>query len=292
MEYEIKNQELTVRISDFGAELQSIRGKDGTEYLWQGDPAVWEDRAPNIFPYVARLTEGKYTWNGTEYPMQIHGFVKYRTLVPETIEGERITFKLTSDPETKEQYPFDFIYRITYELSEKELKIIVRVENTGKERIYFAIGGHPGFQVPLEEGLAFEDYHLEFDQDARPWRVGFSDTCFLTGQDASYPLKDNRILPLNHSLFDQDAIVLKHAARQVKLASDKGTKSVTVSYSDFPYLGIWHMPGMEAPYVCIEPWSSLPSRDGIIEDLSLQADMLWLDGGKTYETQWSVRVEG
>ena len=80
MEYTIQNQELSVTVSDFGAELRSIRSKDGTEYLWQGDPTFWKDRAPNIFPYVARLTEGKYSLKGREYQMKIHGFVKYTVL--------------------------------------------------------------------------------------------------------------------------------------------------------------------------------------------------------------------
>ena len=58
MLFHISNQFLTVSVSDRGAELMSILGSDGTEYLWQGDPAYWGDRAPNIFPYVARLTDG------------------------------------------------------------------------------------------------------------------------------------------------------------------------------------------------------------------------------------------
>ena len=39
MNYTIKNEFLTVEVSDEGAQLQSIRGADGTEYLWQADPA-------------------------------------------------------------------------------------------------------------------------------------------------------------------------------------------------------------------------------------------------------------
>ena len=52
------------RGGDAGAQLLSIRASDGTECLWQGDPAYRSDRAPNLFPYVARLTEGKYYLDG------------------------------------------------------------------------------------------------------------------------------------------------------------------------------------------------------------------------------------
>lgn len=290
MEYVIKNQALQVKISDFGAELCSITGKDGTEYLWQGNPAVWKDRAPNIFPYVARLTEGKYKINGKIHEMKIHGIVKYETLSPEIIKEDQITFKLESTEELKKQYPFDFIYRITYVLDGTSLKVVLSVENTGKERMYFGIGGHPGFCVPLEEGLAFEDYYLEFGKKAEPYRVGFTDACFLTGCDSPYTLEEGRILRLEHSLFDEDAIVLKHMDRKVTIKSKKGKKSVTVDCQDFPYLGIWHKPKTEAPYVCIEPWSSLPSRDGIVEEFSQQSDLIGLGAGKEYKAEWIVTV--
>ena len=37
MLYTLKNEYLTVTVSDRGAELQSVRRADGREYLWQGD---------------------------------------------------------------------------------------------------------------------------------------------------------------------------------------------------------------------------------------------------------------
>lgn len=291
MNYTIKNDFLTVEVSDAGAELQSVRGADGTEYLWQGNAEFWRDRAPNIFPYVARMTDGTYTVLGKAYEMKIHGFVKYMTLQMERQEADSITFCLDSCDETRKQYPFEFTYRIMYTLKGSALVTTSSVENRGDGRMYFAIGGHPGFRVPLEEGLSFEDYALEFGAPSHPYRVGFTDKCFLTGQDALYALEDHVRIPLRHSLFDEDAVVLKHAARSVRLASPKGKKSVTVTYPDFPYIGFWHKPKTEAPYVCIEPWSALPSRDGIVEEISQQADLTPLDAGKTYETSWMIEFE-
>ncbi len=291
MNYTIKNDFLTVEVSDAGAELQSVRSADGTEYLWQGNPEFWRDRAPNIFPYVARMTDGKYTACGKPYEMKIHGFVKYMTLQMERQTAEGITFRLDSCEETRAQYPYEFTYRITYTLEGKTLVTTSSVENHGSERMYFALGGHPGFHVPLEEGLSFEDYCLEFDAPSHPYRVGFTDKCFLNGQDGLYALEDDRRIPLSHDLFDEDAVVLKHVPRSVKLASPKGKRSVTVTYPDFPYIGFWHKPKSKAPYVCIEPWSALPSRDGVIEEISQQADLTCLDAGKVYETSWRIEFE-
>ena len=58
MIHTLQNHLLTVAVSDRGAELQSIRHADGTDFLWQGDPAYWPDRALVLFPYIARMTNG------------------------------------------------------------------------------------------------------------------------------------------------------------------------------------------------------------------------------------------
>lgn len=290
MNYMIKNEYLQVEIGDRGAELKSIKSADGTEYLWQPDPAFWTGQAPNIFPYVARLTNETYTLEGKEYHMKIHGLVRYQTLEAEEIHEDRITFRLDANDETRAQYPYEFTYRITYALEGNRLVTTNSVENRDTRRMFFAVGGHPGFRVPMEEGLSFEDYVLEFSAPAQPYRAGFTDRCFLNGQDALYPLEEGKRIPLHHDLFDHDAIVLKHADRTVTIKSEKGSRSVTVSYPDFMYIGFWHMPRTEAPYVCVEPWSSLPSRDGIVEDFAQQADLLHADAGKTWSTSWTIEI--
>ena len=50
MLYTIGNGRLTVAASSLGAQLWSVCSGDGTEYLWQGDPAYWGDRALTHFP--------------------------------------------------------------------------------------------------------------------------------------------------------------------------------------------------------------------------------------------------
>ena len=290
MEYTITNGMLTAVISDAGAELHSLKTADGTEYIWQRDASFWRDSAPNLFPYIARLTEGKYVLEGKQYEMKIHGFVKYMVLEAEEVQKDAITFVLRADERTKEQFPYEFTYRMTYRLQGSTLVMTTRVENRDERRMFFGVGGHPGFNVPMEEGLTFEDYVLEFSQPSVPWRVGFNEDLGINGEDRVYPLQDDRRIPLKHGLFDNDAVVLKHADHQVTIRSDKGSRSVTVSYPDFMYVGFWHKPHSEAPYVCVEQWSSLPSRSGITEDLSQQADLQHADPGRTWETTWSITV--
>ena len=292
MEITIGNGKLTVVISEKGAELRSIKSADGTEYLWQGNPRYWSDRALNLFPYVARLTDGTYTLHGKTYGMPIHGFLPSAVTSAENITETCADFVLRSNEETMRMYPYDFEYRIRYLLEGKCLKIESKVMNRSGEMMYFGLGGHPGFNVPLGEDEVFEDYSLEFGAQCRPFRVGFTERCYLSGEDRPYPLEDGIRIPLRHDLFDEDAVVLKHMDRTVTLKGGKSGRGVRVKFDGFPYLGIWHMPKTDAGYVCIEPWLSLPSRDGIVEELSQQADLIHLSPGQLYSLSWSVEILG
>lgn len=293
MEYTIKNEALSVTVNSRGAELWHICTADGHEYLWQGDEKYWGDRALNLFPYIARLTEGKYRLEGKTYEMTIHGFVNSSELKVEEHTANKIVFRLDSDETTKAIYPYDFTYRVVYLLDKNRLQVRFEVENKDSRKMYFGIGGHPGFLVPMEEGLTFEDYYLQFSGEGAhktPVRVGISETCFVDGNDKPYPLEEGAKISLKHNLFDQDAIVLTEMAKEVTIKSDKGSRAVKVTYPKMKNLGIWHMPHTDAPYVCIEPWSSLPSRQDIIEDLATQPGLEQLEAGASYENTWTIEI--
>ncbi len=290
MLHTIANGVLTVTAAQAGAELQSILGRDGTEYLWQGDSRYWSDRAINIFPYVARLTQGSYYLDGQLHHMAIHGIAPYRSFALAEKSETEMVFELTDDEKTWESYPRAFSFRISYRLAEDTLEVTYTVENRDEKTLYFGLGGHPGFNVPLVRGKAFEDYRLRFPEARTPVRVGFTEDCYINGEDTPFPLENDTVLPLGHGLFDQDAIVLRDMARQVTLEAEGDSHSVTVTFPDMDYLGLWHWPKTDAPYVCIEPWSSLPSASGRIAVWEEQKDLISLEPGKTYRNRWEIRI--
>ena len=288
MEITIKNQHLQVSVDSLGAQLMSIR-TEKCEYLWQGDEKYWKDRAPLLFPFIARLYGEKYTVDGKQYSLPIHGFASKMEFTPQVTDNT-LTMTLKSSEETLKCYPFPFILTVTYALEGNTLHVRHSVRNTGEKTMYFGLGGHPGFNVPLEPQKVFEDYRLRFGGKCKPVRVGFSSDCFVNGQDEAFVLEDDRILKLRHELFDDDAIVLRDMAREVTLEAEDGARSVTVSFPDMPYLGIWHRPKSDAPYVCIEPWVSLPAKRGETTVFERQEDLVCLRPGKRYANAWSICI--
>lgn len=286
----VANAELTVICSNVGGELQSIRDNaTQIEYLWQGDRRYWGRRALNLFPFVGRMYQQSYLFHGKKYPMQLHGFLPNAPMKEELLTPEQCRFTLCDNEQTLDCYPFQFSFQITYRLKKRTLKIEFMAENRSSQTMYCAMGGHPGFSLPLENGLRFEDYSVCFPSNCQPNLVEFSPSVLCTGVRTPYPLQNGR-LPLRHELFTQDAIVFADAPRSVSLVSDKGCHGIQVDYPQMPYVGFWHKPHTQAPYICIEPWSALPGREGIVEDLETLADYTSIAPHERVSNQWSITV--
>lgn len=289
--YTLHNDTLTVALDACGAVLHSIV-KDGAEYLWQGDAKYWARRDANLFPYVGRLTDGKYLLDGKTYPMTIHGFCIGTDFDVTGQTGSSIRFTLTDNEKTRSMYPFRFAFHVCYTLHGNQIRKTCLVENRDSREMYFGIGGHPGFNVPLNGEGSFEDWELDFAEPCRPVRVDMDPANYrLAGTESPYPLEDGRRVPLTHALFDLDAVVLGNVSRTLTLRSSKSSRSVTVSFPDMPFVGLWHAPKTDAPYVCIEPWVSLPSHSAFVEDFAKQEHMIHLPAGETYRNEMTITLE-
>lgn len=66
-------------------------------------------------------------------------------------------------------------------------------------------------------------------------------------------------------------------SREVTLRSKVSSHGVTVSYPEMSYL-------------CIEPWTSLPARQDVVEDFGCKSDLIHLLPGKTYTNTWSITI--
>lgn len=291
MNYTIRKSFLTVTVSSHGGELQSIKTPNDREYLWQGEEATWPDRAPNLFPYIARLTEGKYTYRGLQYHLDIHGFLKDTELICSAHDENSLVLSMESSEFTKKQYPFLFFLSISYKLDQDVLHISYLIENKDTKTMFFGLGGHPGFCVPFEEGRKFEDYELHFEPDSAPKQLLFTEDCFVTERERDFVLHEDHTLPLTHEMFDNDAIILRNAGKKITLCSPNSSHFVTVDFADFPYLGLWHFPKTPVEYLCIEPWCSLPSRKDVIEDLEEQKNLISLPAKESCKKEFCIRIQ-
>jgi galactose mutarotase-like enzyme len=285
--FAIENEQLRVVISSKGAELQSIFNKSSQlEHMWSGDPAFWAKRSPVLFPIVGTLKDDTYMYEGKSYHLSRHGFAREMEFMVDKQQAGSISFLLKSNEITLNNFPFAFEFRLSYSLHENMLKTIYEIKNITDKDMYFSVGGHPAFKLPLADGTTYNDYYLEFDKNENLRRWPISPGGLIEKDPVPY-LRHTRILPLNKELFSRDALVFKHpASSSVSIRSNKTPHGLEFSFHGFPYLGIWA--AKKADFVCIEPWCGIADSVDTDQQLVHKEGINQLAPGEVFERSWKV----
>lgn len=289
MIYTITNGNVTAKISDFGAQLISLVGGDGYEYIWGADERYWSDHSPLLFPMCGRLLDGKYLYGGKEYKMNIHGFAKDSLFATVENTESSLTLELTANDETKAIYPFDFVLTAKYEVTGNTLSAKYTVKNLGDVALPYMLGWHPGFN--LEGDAEIEDFTIEFDtQSARLHPIVHSH--FVSHDSREYPFDNCKYHVNNQEIADCDTICFRECGNRATLASDKTPHAVTLKWSEnIPYFCIWKNTSRDARYLCLEPWSNIPDSDGESAESFETKIMSRLDSGATEKFCYEITVE-
>lgn len=259
--HSIENSNIRIAVRDFGAELTSLFDKkNNIEHMWQADPQFWGWYAPVLFPVVGRSLNDEIVIDGRKYKMEKHGFARKSEFELVSQSADRLRFKLSASEKTLSLYPYLFDFHIVYEVKGSQLIQTFEVENTGKDTMYFQLGGHPAFAVPFLPGEVYEDYFIEFEKDTVLDRENINDHGFFD-TSVSHVINGTNRLPLESDMFYKDAIILKDLhSRKVTIRSNKNPHTLSVEFPAFNYLGLWAK--VNAPYVCIEPWLGCADTEG------------------------------
>ncbi len=289
MNIEIKNEQLSVEISTFGAELQKIVNlKNGENILWNGDSTFWGRRAPVLFPFVGALKNKEYHYQGRTYEMGQHGFARDMEFTLVEKDESSAEYELVSNAETKQKYPFDFCFRIGYELVQNRIKVKWKVENRDTQKMYFSIGAHPAFCVPAKQR---NECYLKFDAKKVLDNTGLENGLAKTKNtlNGKIDLLDG-YLKITPELFKQDALIFENEqVKEVSLCMPDKKEYVTVKF-DAPLVGVWSPYKENCPFVCIEPWfgrCDAVDFEGNLEDRKWQQV---LEVGEQFEKEYQIVI--
>ncbi|GMQ60712.1 aldose 1-epimerase family protein [Vallitalea sediminicola] len=287
----IENDALKIEVNSLGAELSSIKTKkDGIEYLWQGDPSVWGRKSPILFPIVGKLKDDEYYIENEKYELGQHGFARDMEFQVEQKDKQILEYKLKYNEESLEKYPYKFLLTITYELKENNLNIGYKVENLDSTDVYFSIGAHPGFNLPIINEEKLEDYYLEFNmlETVDSYQLNTENSVSVE----SLPFLDNeRIIPITKDIFNKGAIILLDVkSNSLSLKSKKNSREVCVKYDGFPYLGIWGQPE-NSPFVCIEPWYGVADFEDTDKQYKTKRGIQKLEVSKEFNANYYITIK-
>ena len=261
-EFTIENEYLKVTVTTWGAQVKSvIRKCDGVEHIWPADKSVWGYHAPILFPHTGKVVDGKIEAKGGFYESPAHGFARImeHDFVDQT--QDTIVLELCANEQTRAGFPFEFRLVSTFTLENDTLHHTLTVENLDDEDMPFGIGYHPAFAIPFDDKHVATDYELRFSDMESPICLN----CLPTGlvQKDHYYLGNNiSALAIDDKLFANDSHCMINLKSSTLGIYEKDTgRAVVCNIEEFPYNLIWSKPGMPK-FICIEPWHSLPSREG------------------------------
>lgn len=288
MQTTISTPKINAVIDSFGAELHSLT-LNGTEYLWQAEPTVWKRHAPVLFPFICNTESKKYNYEGKEYSLSNHGFARDSEFELCSSTDTEAEFVLKSTDETKAIYPFDFNLYVKYAVSDNKLTVTYTVKNTDDKDIYFFIGGHPAFRVPLNDNESFDDYYVEYEANEKLIQE-------FNGKSTIILDNANKV-QLSHELFADD-VFMKNTPNSAWVAlANKNGRKVKLNYDKNGCIAVWssYFADKEltekAEFVCLEPWSSVPVYCDKEEDITKMSHAIRLSPENEYIFTYSIELE-
>lgn len=283
---ELNKSGLSAAIDPHGAQMTSFRTAGGQELIWQGDPEIWPDHAPILFPIIGQMPDGYIRHAGRTYPMPPHGFAHGMDFAVSRQTESSCVFELRDDEATREHYPFTFTLRIGFELSDEALLTVATVENPNDEPMPADFGFHPGFNWPLTPGREKDEYAIVFGRDEpAPIRRGTGDPVMLFPEGAPTLVEGNVLRPRDE-MFEGSPIVFDRLDSRSVTYGAPGATGLRVDFPDSPHLGIWTKPG--AGYLCIEPWQGYPSELGFEGPLIEKPGIALIEPGGT--RRWRLDI--
>jgi galactose mutarotase-like enzyme len=288
--YTIASQFLEAQISAQGAELSSLYDKElSLEYLWNGETSYWARRAPILFPIVGKLQNDRYRIGRRYYTMPRHGFARDLEFELLSHRSDEIRLRLSANDETLKVYPFRFVLDVQFKIYGPILTVNYEVKCDEKRDMFFSIGSHPAFNIPVSSGN-FSDYYLEFEFNE------FSGPYYLEQDLADFDQKPNlavfqgKRLPFSEKLFERDALIFKDLkSSKLTLKNRVNDREIVIDVGEAPYLGIWKPPG--APFVCVEPWYGVADVIGASDDFLKKEGVIHLEPGDIFRCTYSLHVK-
>ena len=290
--HSIKNSKIKISVKNTGAELCEISSiKNKTNFMWDANPNIWGSFAPNLFPVIGALKDGGYIYENKIYTLPKHGFIRNNNAVT-CIEktSNSLTFGLRYSDDLLNIYPFKFDFTLSYVLKDNVIELIHTIKNLDDKIMYFSLGGHPAFKCPVYKDENYDDYTLEFEhkENSKTHLINMENG--LISPKTKTIFNDTNILPLKHELFNDDALIFKDLkSKKATLKSKTHGNILSVTYNDFPYLGIWAKPN--GNYVCIEPWLGIADNENTNQNIKEKEGILTLEAGKTFKASYSIEID-
>ena len=247
---ELRAGDARASIATLGAEARAW-SVGGIDLLWPGDPAIWDQISPILFPVVGWTRDGVRV-AGKRYPLGLHGFASTLAFAVAGQGADFVRMEAGDDDATRALYPFAFRLALDCRLAPKALHVAIEVTNAGEEIMPYSCGLHPGFRWPFARGEragAFVQFEKPESADVPVIAPGG----LFSPQRRRVPLQEGVRLPIDDAFFAREAACFLHLnSRSLSFGQANGA-AIALDFPGFPHAALWSKPG--APFLCLEAWT-------------------------------------
>src|SRR5690554_393968 len=253
MHINLENEKIKVVLSTYAGHIESIINKQtGNEHWWHYDDKWWPRRTAICFPICGGLTDDEYIYRDKIYNLPSHGFIREKEFKVIERSSNRVVMEYVSNEETKAVYPFDFRFILTQEINNNDFKIIYEVENTGINDMYYSVGSHYTYKVPIIPTEKQEDYHYKFGAIQNGGKI-IMENGAVSGKTTD--IFNGRDTINISGLFENGSTILDLSEINphfIQIGNKKNSAYTKVSFEGFSYCVLWAPEGI-SPFACIEP---------------------------------------
>lgn len=279
----IENCGVVAEISTLGAEMIGVIAGE-KQRVWQGNENSWKGREPVLFPMCGSLKDKKYIFDGKEYSLPSHGFARRKQFSVTEKSENSVTLLLKSDEQTKEVYPFDFEFYVTYEVLEcGAVKITYKIKNAGAQKMFASLGSHESFNLFAPLGSS---HLLKFEKQERflsPKVLGETGTILNECDDFG----SGDELSMTREMFAHDTLIFGGVNSRKVTLIENGAPLAEIEF-DAPNLLVWTSKE-PADFICIEPWFNLPDYSDASGNICDKHGLIWLNAGEEFVSVHTVK---
>jgi len=215
---------------------------------------------PILFPFAARTFDRgeQNVWRGPDgvrRPMPQHGYARQGEFRVLRADARGFSAQFVPSAESREGYPFDYEFVVTYLFEPLGLRCEFTLKNLGLTPLPWCPGHHFYFTLPWSEGTTRGDYLIRLPAAKR------------FKQDATGQLVAGPELPVDVSLANPALIDTLHTGLQSNevVFGEKGRGGdvvLRVGTRKTPAPGttvVTWTTGDDAPFYCVEPWMGPPN---------------------------------
>jgi len=291
MRYTIENDRVMAELNTQGAYIERLLNKEtGKDHIWEYDPQYWPRRTSICFPIMSILKNDQTVIEGKTYHMENHGFLREMELTITDSGKDFVTMRAQSDDFTKQHYPYDFCFDVTYRVEENSLIVSYDVTNPGDVPMQYCIGVHTTYKVPIDETDDMqEDLYIRFPEKESAGihvvRDGLQTHSFK-------PLLDHAdIIPLKDA-FNDGALIFDTAdlkSRSASICSRNNGYVTSVDFTGWTQIAFWAKPG-NMPFLCIEPMTGVADYEDTDGQFSSKPYLVTVMPGKKAQQRYVISV--